>query len=469
MKALFATIFSALIISCAFAQTPQETDNENTLSETNATMASETLPQDQTLSDSTATDTQIVSEEPAEKTLSISEISTTSSMISSDAVAEADNGSIINPIACFACHKEQFADWETSLHAKSHEDLNPLYEKAITLVSSQTRQIREQVLLSCGTCHNPKLEKKFVSESAALAIMLDIDSTVKNELKNALEAEHIKSGISCYICHNVDSINHRDNYTTVGYQMLNWTKGNLIVGPYDLSSQQTIFHSFGKRDFFRENNDLCLSCHQGQATKNELSMYNTGEELNSSGTDDKCVDCHMGSIKKGILAPQIKRDNMVERDIKSHFFAGARNSDILKDIIDINMEKTASNTAKIIVSNSITHGVPSGFSGRSLVLELLFLNGDEVIRTETIDFRATYESKFGSETLSYAAKALLSDTRLKPKENREIHIRIPNETNSIKTTLSYYILAPQLQEILKIDDKTYTKPYEVISKEFKVN
>ncbi|MBQ2430446.1 MAG: hypothetical protein II500_00400, partial [Campylobacter sp.] len=117
-----------MLISCAFAQTPQETDSENTLSETNATMASETLSQDQTLSDSTATDTQIVSEEPAEKTLSISEISTTSGTISSDAVAEADNGSIMNPIACFACHKEQFADWETSLHAKSHEDLNPLYE-----------------------------------------------------------------------------------------------------------------------------------------------------------------------------------------------------------------------------------------------------------------------------------------------------------------------------------------------------
>ena len=377
-----------------------------------------------------------------------------------------DNGSLINPIACFACHKEQFSDWETSLHAKSHADFNPLYQKAVKLVATETHRIYEQVLVDCGTCHNPKMEKKFVSENAAIAMMFDIDTTIKEELKNAMEADHIKSGISCYICHNVDSIGHRYDSSTVGYELLNWTKGNLIVGPYELAEQQSIFHSYDKRDFFRENNDLCLACHQGQANKNELAMYNTGNELESIESDDKCVNCHMGSLKKGIIAPDVKRDTMIERDIKSHFFAGARNSDILKDAVDVNLIRDTQKSVLVNISNKITHGIPSGFSGRSLVLELTFLNDQEVLGTKEIDFRSVYKNRLGLETLAYAANTLVEDTRLKPKETREIQIEIPDETNSIKVNLGYFVLAPQLQKVLEVDDEVYTKKYEILSKEF---
>ena len=47
----------------------------------------------------------------------------------------------------------------------------------------------------------------------------------------------------------------------------------------------------------------------------------------------------MGTLRKGIIAPQIKRNNMIERDIKTHFFAGVRNSDILKTAVDMKFEK----------------------------------------------------------------------------------------------------------------------------------
>lgn len=174
----------------------------------------------------------------------------------------------------------------------------------------------------------------------------------------------------------------------------------------------------------------------------------------------------MGTLKKGIIAPLIKRENMIERDIKSHFFAGARNSDILKDAVDVNLTRDTQKSVLVGIENKISHGIPSGFSGRSLVLELTFLNGEEILGNQEIDFRSVYKNRLGLETLAYAANTVVEDTRLKPKEAREIQVRIPDETNSIRVNLSYFVLAPQLQKVLEIDDETYTKKYEILTKEF---
>ena len=36
-----------------------------------------------------------------------------------------------DPRNCIACHKDQVLQWQTSLHAISHEDKNELYKKVV--------------------------------------------------------------------------------------------------------------------------------------------------------------------------------------------------------------------------------------------------------------------------------------------------------------------------------------------------
>ena len=116
-----------------------------------------------------------------------------------------------DPQNCLGCHDDLHADWLTSLHAKSHEDSSELYKKAVELVANETKHVYEQVLVSCGTCHNPRLETKSVSDDVALASVLKIQTTETENLHKKMKSEGVKNGISCFVCHNVERVKHRND------------------------------------------------------------------------------------------------------------------------------------------------------------------------------------------------------------------------------------------------------------------
>lgn len=370
---------------------------------------------------------------------------------------------MMNPNVCKSCHEEQYKDWKTSLHALSHEDSNELYRKAVTWAANENHKLYDDQLLECGQCHNPKMQVKKMDADMFLATALNIDTQKSQQLQEAINADDIKTGVSCYICHNVSSIKPKTDPKQSGYKLFDWTLRNIIVGPYDIES--TLFHANEHRDFFRENDNLCLSCHQGQATQNKFSVYNTGVE--SADAEKRCVDCHMGSLRTEIIAPTIKRDDMTPREVKSHFFKGARNSDILKEALDFDLVKIGENEAKLSVQNLISHNVPTGFGGRSMVFEISFFNNAKLLDKQNIDFRAIFKNATMLETFSYGATSMSSDTRLKPFERRDFKITTPNGTNKITINVVYYVIAPQLQELLQIKSESHIKPYKAMQKEFK--
>ena len=140
----------------------------------------------------------------------------------------------------------------------------------------------------------------------------------------------------------------------------------------------------------------------------------------------------------------------------------------MKNAIELSFEKISQNEAKLFVKNLISHGIPSGFSGRSLVFDIDFLKDSEVLQTKKIDMRAIYKNALLYETLSYAAKAKGEDTRLKPYEKREISLEIPENTTAIKVSVGYFVIAPQLQEVLQIQNEEFTKRYDVTEQTFSV-
>ncbi|MDA3053833.1 MULTISPECIES: ammonia-forming cytochrome c nitrite reductase subunit c552 [unclassified Campylobacter] len=373
--------------------------------------------------------------------------------------AEAD---FADPNVCATCHSDVHEAWVKSLHALSHEDSNELYKKSISLIAKETGNLEESLTLSCGQCHNAKMKIKELDVSMSVALSLDLGE--KDKVKEFTKSEDVKNGISCYICHNVDKIKPDQSDPSIsGYKSFSWSE-DYVTGPYDVSEADALYHQSQKRDFFQNNDELCNSCHQGQGGKSKLSIYNTQAEGAGVQNAKLCVDCHMGKSTKKIIAPGAPREGAVIRDIRSHFFNGARNSDILKEAIELRFNRLGGDKAVINLKNLTTHKVPTGFSGRSVEVHVRFKDRlGKILSTQNLGaLRAIYTDSRGDETLSYAAKTLKEDTRLNAGESREFSVTMPQNTYTVDVKIVYYVLAPQLQNLLKVKDESFTKPYEII-------
>jgi hypothetical protein len=372
------------------------------------------------------------------------------------------NPRFTNPTNCNACHPEHVREWETSWHARSHETKNSLYQAAITHVQKSTHKTRADVAIDCAKCHNPRLDAQKPDETYMYAKAFGLEVEATQKVEEALNAKHAQSGIGCYVCHNVDTLHSPTTPKQAGTDLITWTKGDVVVGPFPANSRSP-FHESQQRDFFLQGNQLCLTCHEGNANQHTaLPGYETGSELLVAGAKERCVDCHMGTPRKQIIAPHILREGepVLVRDIRSHQFSGARNSDILSTTLNLFAE-TRPKEAVVRIQNLTPHRAPTGFGGRSMVLKVDFFANETLVKTYTVDFRAIYLSATGEETLSYVAAHLKSDTRLKPYEIQTLLFPRPENATKVEAQIVYYVLAPALQPLLEISDPIFTKPYPV--------
>ena len=366
---------------------------------------------------------------------------------------------------CLSCHSDQAHDWQTTWHSKSHYDSNPLYKSVVDYMSKVKYQPKETILVQCAQCHNPTMSVKKIEneDSFALAKVFDVETSQTKIVDDSISDTKIKTGISCVICHRVDKVHESTNLKMRGYEAVEWVKGNVIVGPYD-SEERTVFHNSQKREHFVNPNKLCLVCHYGSENEQKIKLYATGEEYNEySGAEDKqtCAQCHMSSEKKGIIAPQIIRGGTtpIVRNLRSHLFAGARNSDILKNTFSINASSSENDKLIINIKNLTPHSAPTGFSARSIELKIDFLNGSTIIDTKVIKFESTYQDRHNKETLAYLANSLKSDTRIKPYEVKKYRVNKPNNAKIANIYITYRLVNENILKQLGLKDPIFTKEY----------
>ncbi len=374
------------------------------------------------------------------------------------------NKKFADPNTCAACHAEQFKDWQSTWHSHAHEEKNELFKKVVSYVKAKSFETRASVLTHCAKCHSPKLEITKVSDEYLYAKAFNVETSVTKKVDKALNASHNKKGISCFICHNIDKIDDKKSPKSGGLDIVHWTKGELIVGPFE-SSKRPGFHKTAKREHFIKGDKLCLACHQGSGNYNKLDGYQTGEEVATQTNTKRCVQCHMSSVKKDVIAPHmmLKDEPAVVRQIRSHKFAGARNSDILSNSIELNIKPMAEEV-EFLIKNLTPHKVPTGFTGRSMVANFVFYNGTEVAEKQMLDFRVIHLDRMGKESISYVASKVGQDTRLKPKEIRSLVLQKPKGATEVKVEVFYYLVAPTLQELLGIkNDNVFSKKYKVAS------
>ena len=369
---------------------------------------------------------------------------------------------------CAGCHRMQAQDWNSTWHSRSHASKNPLYKKVLEAIAEKEYRSVDAVAISCAKCHNPRISVKKTNKKFILSKAFGLRNDAVTKVEKALGSAHIKEGINCIVCHNVDHIQTSTDLLKRGFDAVRWTKENMIVGPYE-THRSDRYHKSGARSHFRENiNQLCLVCHYGGENSHGLAVYTTGIEYQESNSTQKCADCHMSEHFLGVIAPNVKTENepIVERELRRHRFAGIRNSDIGKKALFLESE-IKNSILELKLQNLTPHKVPTGFGGRVLELRATFFERSRVTKEKRLQFRARFVDDKGEETLPYLATRLKKDTRLHPNERRVLQFFIPQGTTQIKIDLLYKPISDTLKEALKITDPVFTKSYTILTKTIK--
>ncbi|MDR0407388.1 MAG: hypothetical protein LBH45_00470 [Campylobacteraceae bacterium] len=366
---------------------------------------------------------------------------------------------------CFSCHKDQAKDWKTTWHSRSHVDSNPLYKAMINYMGRVTYQPEAGVLVECAQCHNPKMTIKEIAdkESFALSEVLNIKTTQTEKVEASVKDKMIKDGISCNICHNVAKISETSSLKARGFRAVEWGALDTIYGPFEDDGRARIHKSLQKEHFL-DSNKLCMVCHFG-GERNGVEIYTTGIEYTQSGSEEKCAECHMSTQRQGAIAPEIKKTGVTAkiRDIRSHLFASARNSDVLEDTIELTAVSSGNNFV-VTLKNLTPHKAPTGFGGRSINVKLEFKDGSgSVINTQTYALEIIYTDKRGQETIPYLATAIKSDTRLNANEIRKLSIPKPTGAASATVNVTYRLASERLLKIINFSDPVFDKEYPVKS------
>ncbi|MDR1285053.1 MAG: cytochrome c family protein [Campylobacteraceae bacterium] len=366
---------------------------------------------------------------------------------------------------CFGCHKDQAQDWSTTWHSRSHVDSNPLYKAVVNYMSRITYQPEAGVLVECAQCHNPKMTIKEIAdkESFALSEALKIKTAQTAIVEASVQDKAIKDGISCNICHNVAKINETSNLQMRGFKAVEWGSSDTIYGPFEDDGRARIHKSLQKEHFVNPN-QLCMVCHFG-GERNGIEIYTTGIEYEQSGSKEKCAECHMSTQRQGIIAPGTTKAGVTAkvRDIRSHLFASARNSDILEDTIELTAANSGNNFV-VTLKNLTPHKAPTGFGGRSMNVKMEFKNADgSVINTQTYTLETVYADKKGQETIPYLAATIKNDTRLNANEVRKLSIPKPTGATSATINVTYRLASERFLKIINFSDPVFDKEYLVKS------
>ncbi|MDR1460212.1 MAG: cytochrome c family protein [Campylobacteraceae bacterium] len=366
---------------------------------------------------------------------------------------------------CFSCHKDQAKDWGTTWHSRSHVDSNPLYKAVIDYMSRITYQPEAGVLVECAQCHNPKMTIKEIADkdSFALSEALKIKTAQTERVEASVKDKAIKDGISCNICHNVAKINETSNLQMRGFKAVEWGSSDTIYGPFEDDGRARIHKSLQKEHFVNPN-QLCMVCHFG-GERSGIEIYTTGIEYTQSGSKETCAECHMSTKRQGTIAPEIKKTGVTAevRDIRSHLFASARNSNVLEDTIELTATSSGKNFV-VTLRNLTPHKAPTGFGGRSMNVKMEFKDASgSIVNVQTYVLETVYADKKGQETIPYLAAAIKSDTRLNANEIRKLSIPKPAGATSVTVNVTYRLASERLLKIINFSDSIFNKEYPVKS------
>ena len=309
---------------------------------------------------------------------------------------------------CSQCHPEIYRTWRFSTHASAYT--SPLFQISVDRI----RRTDPRQALPCEHCHNP------------IRFFLDPDDP-----KAALFAQE---GVTCDFCHSVEFV-----IQGAGFPRYLINPG-IKFGPYPTaggtkgSAHETKFSPLHILSVF------CAGCHE---YRNEhgisiLSTYSEWEESFYRGKSVHCQFCHLPSLFDARFIDPARKKGPV-----NHGMIGGHSRELLARAIPIRASLTANETEACVTihvkNDFVGHKTPSGIPIHRLRLETTLYDEDRCVlgRGEEIFERVLGDGAGNPlrmpQQMFPAAREVLKDNRIAPKETREVVHRFPLSGKTPKT------------------------------------
>ncbi|MBF0187623.1 MAG: cytochrome c family protein [Magnetococcales bacterium] len=350
----------------------------------------------------------------------------------------------LSATSCGECHQEIYAQWKSSMHAKSTALEDPIHAAFYGMMVGNPKKEGEKHKISgkfpvCLNCHAPNAAR---------------DGTTKLDASTAYS-----EGVTCVTCHTMESykgIHGKDGKMQLGAKAYTFSshrlqgpngafKGaNPTESPGSSSSEPTVNpfpHAANPRLF--KSSDACLGCHDQRKNPNGVPLCSTGPELVASGNSITCQSCHM-PISGGFA---------------DHTMGGGHTPAMLKRGIVFDLTAKAAEAGvetRIRMKNNLPHNYPTGAPFRNVFIVLTAMDAKGEVLWKNFTNSPFTEDKKGILMLKLAddagkpapppkATKIAGDSRLKPGEERSIAYMIPvNGVAKIRAELRYALLTPPL-------------------------
>jgi hypothetical protein len=323
-------------------------------------------------------------------------------------------GKFVSAERCGSCHKDIYAAWQGSLHARAYEDkiFQVSYNEAIALDREEAERI-------CMTCHAPT-------------------TLVTGDIKG--EHKVTREGVTCDFCHSL-----------AGTDLSRPDPFELRVGQAKLGPVRDAESHAHEVEFspFHTTSLHCAGCHEF-TNRNGLEILKTFSEwelYKEKGGQKSCQECHMPVVAANIVDPKVKRVQGGFANL--HEMPGGHSLHQLNKSLRLritNLDRTPQGLmARIKVTNvGAGHHVPTGIPTRKIVLRVTATTDDKVFEKERVFTRVILD-KDGKELSSDSqvfinGNSAVTDTRIAPLEERieEFLFPIPMEGNvQIQASLTY--------------------------------
>lgn len=270
----------------------------------------------------------------------------------------------LHPDACGQCHKDQYKDWNGSLHSRA-------------VGSGLLGQLRPdkdpEFATSCYFCHAPMAEQSEVIDKAGNPVF---DKKLK------------LSGVSCAVCH--------------------LRQGKVYGPPKRVGSietgvgRQESHGCFIEKDFF-EDAGFCAACHQlddGYELNGKLltNTYREWKESVFAKTGVTCQNCHMPD--------------------RRHLFRGIHDPEMVKSGVTIEASRSGNKASLVIANAGVGHFFPTYVTPQVVVKGFVKDGGGKAVRS-------IFKEAIIGRKVSTDLGEEFFDTRIAPGKSFEFDYSMP--------------------------------------------
>lgn len=291
------------------------------------------------------------------------------------------------PEACGECHKDQYNDWQGSLHSRS---VGP------GLLGQLNPGNSPQFAFSCYFCHAPMEGQAEIKQTS--------DGN-NNYIKNPKFDNKLKlSGVSCPVCHLREGKVYGPPARVV------------VSGQWSVMKSKMPHNDFIARDFF-EKAEFCAACHQldeGYELNGKV-FVNTYREWKGSiyGKNNvSCQNCHMPD--------------------RRHLWRGIHDPEMVKKGITIEAMREKGRARLIITNAGVGHYFPTYATPMVVVKGFMLDKKGKVIHS-------SIKETFIGRQVSLDLSEEFFDTRIPPQGRFEFTYEVNQVYNKYKLVFEVWV------------------------------